>query len=118
MPMSILEELGQRLRTAREKKGFTQQELADLSHVSVKHIAGIEKGVKNPSFEILRALASVLEISLDTLIDTKMEQDEKGAAEMKMIYLSCPPEVRDTLLKSTRSLADHLKELAQNMEKQ
>ena len=113
-----MNDFGNFLYSLRKGKGMTQQELADLSHVSVKHIAGIEKGVKNPSFEILRALASVLEISLDTLIDPKMEQDEKGAAEMKMIYLSCPPEVRDTLLKSTRSLADHLKELAQNMEKQ
>lgn len=117
MPITMLEELGKKLRTAREKKGFTQQELADQSHVSVKHIAGIERGVKNPSFEILRALAGVLEISLDALIDPKIKQDEKGAIEMKTIYLSCPPEVRDTLLKSTRSLAEHLKELAQNMEK-
>ena len=29
---------------ARKKKDLTQQELADLSHVSVKHIANIEKG--------------------------------------------------------------------------
>ena len=29
---------------ARKKKALTQQELADLSHVSVKQIANIEKG--------------------------------------------------------------------------
>ena len=34
--------LGQKMREARKKKDLTQQELADLSHVSVKPIANIE----------------------------------------------------------------------------
>ena len=32
------------MREARKKKDLTQQELADLSHVSIKQIAKIEKG--------------------------------------------------------------------------
>ena len=55
------------MREARKNKELTQQELADLSHVSVKQIANIEKGKMNPSYLILRALAKVLHISLDTL---------------------------------------------------
>ena len=41
----------------------------DRSHVSIKHIAGIEKGQKDPSFEILQALAEALDLSLDNLIE-------------------------------------------------
>ncbi len=48
------------MREARKNKELTQQELADLSHVSVKQIANIEKGKMNPSYLILRALAKVL----------------------------------------------------------
>lgn len=68
MPIDDLTALGQKMREARKKKDLTQQELADLSHVSVKQIANIEKGKMNPSYLILRALAKVLHISLDTLI--------------------------------------------------
>ena len=50
-----------------QNKELIQQELSDLSHVSVKQIANIEKGKMNPSYLILRALAKVLHISLDTL---------------------------------------------------
>ena len=67
MPIDDLTALGQRMREARKKKDLTQQELSDLSHVSVKQIANIEKGKMNPSYLILRALAKVLHISLDLL---------------------------------------------------
>ena len=42
MPIDDLTALGQKMREARKKKDLTQQELADLSHVSVKQIASIE----------------------------------------------------------------------------
>ena len=35
MPIDDLTALGQKMREARKKKELTQQELADLSHVSV-----------------------------------------------------------------------------------
>ena len=59
--MELIKELGRRIQKARKKKGLTQQELADLSHVSLKHVQGCERGVKNPSFEVLRAFCKVLE---------------------------------------------------------
>ena len=66
MPVDELTALGQKMRQARKNAGLTQQELSDQSHVSVKQIANIEKGKMNPSYLILRALARVLHISLDT----------------------------------------------------
>ena len=59
MPIDDLTALGQKMREARKNKELTQQELSDLSHVSVKQIANIEKGKMNPSYLILRALAKV-----------------------------------------------------------
>ena len=56
MPIDDLTALGQKMREARKNKELTQQELSDLSHVSVKQIANIEKGKMNPSYLILRAL--------------------------------------------------------------
>lgn len=113
MPMTPLKELGQKLKAARKKKGLTQQQLADISHVSLKHIQNCERGEKNPSFEILRALVQVLDISLDSLIAPNTLDDEQAANEMRQIYLSCPPVARKTLLNSTRALANELKDMIQ-----
>ena len=78
MPIDDLTALGQKMREARKNKELTQQELADLSHVSVKQIATIEKG--------------------------------------KMLYSSCPPEMRDTLLHHTQETVKELTELSKEFE--
>ena len=86
MPIDDLTALGQKMREARKNKDLTQQELSDLSHVSVKQIANIEKGKMNPSYLILRALAKVLHISLDTLINPDVSLEDEGVNQMKMFY--------------------------------
>ena len=52
MPIDDLTALGQKMREARKRKDLTQQELSDLSHVSVKQIANIEKGQMNPAIQL------------------------------------------------------------------
>ena len=111
MPIDDLTALGQKMREARKNKELTQQELSDLSHVSVKQIANIEKGKMNPSYLILRALAKVLHISLDTLINPDVSLEDEGVNQMKMLYSSCPPEMRDTLLHHTQETVKELTEL-------
>lgn len=114
MPIDDLTALGQIMREARKKKDLTQQELSDLSHVSVKQIANIEKGQMNPSYLILRALAKVLNISLDSLINPDVSPEDEGANQMKMLYSSCPSEMRETLLHHTQETMQELTELTPN----
>ena len=116
MPIDDLTALGQKMREARKNKELTQQELSDLSHVSVKQIANIEKGKMNPSYLILRALAKVLHISLDTLINPDISLEDEGVNQMKMLYSSCPPEMRDTLLHHTQETVRELTELSEKFE--
>ena len=116
MPIDDLTALGQKMREARKKKDLTQQELADLSHVSVKQIANIEKGKMNPSYLILRALAKILHVSLDTLINPDISLEDEGVNQMKMLYSSCPPEMRDTLLHHTQETVKEQTELSEIFE--
>ena len=81
--MELIKELGRRIQKARKEKGLTQQELADLSHVSLKHVQGCERGVKNPSFEVLRAFGKVLNLSLDSLMNLDLPEDEQAANDMR-----------------------------------
>ena len=88
----------------------------DQSHVSVKQIANIEKGQMNPSYLILRALAKVLNISLDSLINPDVSPEDEGANQMKMLYSSCPSEMRETLLHHTQETMQELTELSKKIE--
>ena len=110
MPIDDLTALGQKMREARKKKDLTQQE------VSVKQIANIEKGKMNPSYLILKALAKVLPLSLDTLINPDVSPEDEGANQMKMLYCSCPSEMRETLLHHTQETAKELTELSEKFE--
>ena len=92
MPIDDLTALGQKMREARKKKDLTQQELADLSHVSVKQIASIEKGQINPSYLILKALAKVLPLSLDTLINPDVSPEDEGRYSLITNYSILAPE--------------------------
>ena len=116
MPIDDLTTLGKKMREARKKKDLTQQELADLSHVSVKQIANIEKGKMNPSYLILKALAKVLPLSLDNLINPDVSPEDEGASQMKMLYCSCPSKMRETLLHHTQETAKELTELSKKFE--
>ena len=75
MPVDELKELGLKLKAARKEKGLTQQELADISHVSTKQIANIERGKMNPSYLILKALAKVVPLSLDSLLAPEIDEN-------------------------------------------
>ena len=87
MPIDDLTALGDALRAARKEKNLTQEQLADESHVSTKQIADIEKARRNPSYLILKALAKVVHLSLDSLMYPDLSPDEAGQNEMKLLYM-------------------------------
>jgi len=63
-----LSDLGIRLKTEREKRGLTQQALADKAGTKQDYIAQIERGTRNPSLRTFMNILSGLDISADYLI--------------------------------------------------
>ncbi len=61
------------LRVWREHRGLTQQALADAVGVGKSYISQLESGNKTGSLDVLRALASALNLDLDDL--TPWRQD-------------------------------------------
>ncbi|HEN0471695.1 TPA: helix-turn-helix domain-containing protein [Streptococcus agalactiae] len=58
----------ERLKQLRQKKGLTQQEIADLVHVNRVTYTNWEKGNREPNFEKLFLLAEYLETTTDYLL--------------------------------------------------
>ncbi|GAB4316210.1 MAG: helix-turn-helix transcriptional regulator [Promethearchaeota archaeon] len=55
------------LRALRERKGLTQQQLAELVGVTRETISIVERGRYNPSLPLAFKLARVLEVSVEDL---------------------------------------------------
>lgn len=60
---------GNRLRTLREKRGWTLEELAERADISAPYVCMLEMGVRSPSFDTLKALAGALGMKLDRLME-------------------------------------------------
>lgn len=60
--------IGKRIKSAREKKMLTQEQLAEQVNLSPMHISVIERGNKLPRLETLIKIANVLDVSADTLL--------------------------------------------------
>lgn len=59
--------LGARIRTLRESKGFTQEQIADKMNCSRQKYARIEKGLTDISYASLNTVAQVLGIKVDEI---------------------------------------------------
>jgi len=57
-----LKGLGDQIRTAREKTGLTQAEVAKAAKIDVSYYAEIERNAVNPSYMKIQAIAKVLKI--------------------------------------------------------
>ena len=112
MPNDLLSVLGARLKKARNDRDFTQEQLASLTGLSARHIAKIEKGEVNPSFEVLSTLVKALGVSFDAIFDPADEQVEAEIQEITGLYRACPEQGRRLILASTRAMAHELMDVA------
>ena len=104
MPNDVLVRGGARLRAARKERGYTQEQLAEITKLSTRHIAGIEKGEANPSFEVLYTITTVLGVSFDAIFNPEDEQMEREIQEISGLYRACPEQGRRLILASTRAM--------------
>jgi transcriptional regulator with XRE-family HTH domain len=68
-PMNIQQELGAHVRHFREKKGWSQDKLSEISGLHRTYISGIERGVRNPTIEIVHKIAVALNVTAGQLFD-------------------------------------------------
>ena len=67
--ISVTERFGQRIRTLRKERGWSQEELAELSGLDRTYISGIERGLRNVALRNIEALAKALEVSIGELFE-------------------------------------------------
>ncbi|MBD2814643.1 helix-turn-helix transcriptional regulator [Xenorhabdus sp. Flor] len=58
---------GQRIRYLRKEAGMSQEAFADKCGLDRTYVSGIERGVRNPTLEIIYVIANGLQIELNEL---------------------------------------------------
>ncbi len=62
------EEFGKRLRSAREKRNLSQEQVADQVGISVSYYAGMERGEENPTLAVVRTICKVLRVKSSDIL--------------------------------------------------
>lgn len=66
----LLSELGQRIRSRRERLGLKQHDIAHALQISPQAVSKWERGENGPDIAVLGALGKLLGVSTDWLLDT------------------------------------------------
>lgn len=68
-PMRWEDRVGANVRRLRKARGLSQEGLAHEAGVSMRYLAGLERGEENPSLKVLVKLAEALKVSPAALFD-------------------------------------------------
>lgn len=79
--------LGKKLQEARQRGGFTQQQLCAAAHLSYSTLAKIERGaIKSPSIFTIMQIAKVLDLSLDDMVGHAVTFESTQKQRIKFVY--------------------------------
>ena len=70
--------VGRRIFALRAAKGLSQDRLAEIAGMSVKHLGKIERGVANASIKCLADIAKALDMSVRDMLEVGHEQDKEA----------------------------------------
>jgi transcriptional regulator with XRE-family HTH domain len=65
---SLLDRFGGMVKSLREERGFTQEQLAERSGMTEKHLGEIERGVTEASITAIAGLARGLQVAVSDLV--------------------------------------------------
>ena len=75
--MNLADFFGSAVRRHRELLRLSQEELAARAGIDRTYISGVERGVRNPTLELMQRIAKALGADLDVIFSTARELGAK-----------------------------------------
>ena len=112
---SMLQEIGERIKLARQNKQMSQMDLAEATGLSVSFISNVEMGKQSMNIRALIAISNALEVSADWLLRNNTQEamaitSEEIAKELQ----DCTPIERDAILHMVQAMKGTLRKMQEN----
>lgn len=78
-------QIGERIRSYREDRNFSQKEFAEKIGVSNSRVSNWEQGINRPDVDLLKTICEVLNISPSELLDVHLDIEELTEHEKQLI---------------------------------
>lgn len=102
--------LGQKIRQARKRRGYTQRALAQIANVGGAYLGEVERGMKMPSLNIFIRLIEALDVSADYIL-----RDELPSGK-EYVYDEITQKLKNLTPKQRKTAADILDAYLQNID--
>lgn len=101
------EKLGIKVKALRQKKGLTQDALAEMVHCYTSHISNIENNHTKVSLNTLLAIANALQTSIDYLLSNQYDNPSPALdQEILRAIRNCDTEKKEQILKIIEILSN------------
>lgn len=104
--MNIKQELGEKIKRLRKRKGFTQEQLAEIVEISSRNISNIELGISFPKPETLEKILKALNTTTQELYATDHIKSEEELIAQINNYIETVKNDKSTLEKIYKIIRD------------
>ncbi len=103
--------IGKRIKRARQSKGMSQEELAEVVDLSVSYISYIETAKKSLGLSTLIEIANALGVSADDLLADNIHIHRTAVAteEFKKLLNDCTPYERRVIIEIAEAVKFHIR---------
>ncbi len=92
-------QIGKQISRLRREKKWTQEQLAELLNISIKHCSAVERGKSALSMEKLITLCDLFDVSLDYLIGWNDTSATTGVPKfVREMFQNASPQMRENLI--------------------
>ena len=90
--------IGERIKKVRQKKGLTQEKLAESLNVSIAYLSRIENGATRLNLKRLNQICNVLDVSEAYLLNGSSEESKTYLNdELNAILRDCTPDKKELI---------------------
>lgn len=104
--------VGERIRTLRQIRGLSQEQLALKANLNTSFIGQIERGGKKPTIDTLEKIVNALDVSFEDLFKFEMDNGKEKDMEIidKVVFQikGCLPEEQEAIYKGVKAFVELL----------
>ena len=101
--------IGQKLRTERERIGYTQERTAEVIGITPAFVGHIERGERSMSLDTLIHFCNLYHVTIDYLLsDTLPQNDDNALTQIADILKDKLPEQQAALLDIIKTVTRHI----------
>lgn len=103
----------EKLRAARESRGYTQQQVADLMEIDKSTYCGYETGKRQPDVQKIKQLSKILGVSGDELLETDFSKGTDQSvddSDIQFALFGGRDEITEKMYEEVKKFAAYLKQ--------